>query len=113
MAGELDPLRRALEDERWLATSPTFRSSGDLVADAVGVLDADGVAAAHIVGVSAGVAFAQVLALTAPGRVRSLVLISTTPATPGSAGLPPATEDFGRFVSIAEVDWSGRESVVE
>lgn len=36
---------------------------GDLVADAVGVLDAYGVAAAHIVGVSAGGAFAQLLAL--------------------------------------------------
>src|SRR5687767_7359201 len=35
----------------------------DMVADAVGVLDAHALPAAHIVGVSAGGAFAQVLAL--------------------------------------------------
>jgi pimeloyl-ACP methyl ester carboxylesterase len=88
-------------------------TGGDLVADAAGVLDAYGVAAAHVVGVSAGGAFAQVLALGAPDRVRSLVLISTSPATPGDRGLPPPTEAFGRFVSTAEVDWSSRESVLE
>jgi pimeloyl-ACP methyl ester carboxylesterase len=53
-----------------------------LVADAIGVLDAYGVSAAHVVGVSAGGAFAQLLALDFPGRVLSLVLISTSPATP-------------------------------
>jgi pimeloyl-ACP methyl ester carboxylesterase len=91
---------------------PTY-TGGDLVADAVGVLDAYGVASAHIVGVSAGGAFAQVLALTDPGRVRSLVLISTSRATPGGAGLPPPTEEFRRFVSTAEVDWSSHDSVLE
>jgi pimeloyl-ACP methyl ester carboxylesterase len=49
-----------------------------LAADAVGVLDAYGLAAAHIVGVSAGGAFAQLIALDHPDRVLSLVLISTT-----------------------------------
>src|SRR3989440_7862298 len=65
-------------------------TSTDLIADAVGVLDAIGVAAAHVVGVSAGGAFAQLLALDYPNRVLSLVLISTSPATPGERGLPPA-----------------------
>lgn len=98
------------------ATAPAGRptyTGGDLVADAVGVLDAYSVAAAHIVGVSAGGGLAQVLELTAPDRVRSLVLISTSPATPGDRGLPPPTEEFGRFVATAEVDWSSRESVME
>ena len=67
----------------------------DLIADAVGVLDAYGIPAAHVVGVSAGGAFAQLLALDYPDRVLSLVLISTSPATPGERGLPPATEDTG------------------
>ena len=65
-------------------------SGADLVADAVGVLDAYGLPAAHIVGVSAGGAFAQLLALEFADRVLSLVLISTSPATPGDRGLPRA-----------------------
>ena len=55
-------------------------TGGDLVADAAGVLDAYEIPAAHIVGVSAGGAFAQLLALDYPNRVLSLVLISTSPA---------------------------------
>src|SRR6266508_4066089 len=85
--------------------SPGY-TGGDLVADAVGVLDAYGVPAAHVGGVSAGGAFAQLLALDFPGRVLSLVLISTSPATPGDRELPPPTEDFTRFVTTATVDWS-------
>ena len=91
---------------------PTY-SGADLVADAAGVLDAYGLPAAHIVGVSAGGAFAQLLALNFAARVLSLVLLSTSPATPGDRGLPPPTEDFGRFVATVEVDWSDAESVIE
>src|SRR5262249_52310836 len=53
-------------------------TAADMVADAVGVLDGYGVDAAHVVGVSAGGAFAQLLALEFPARVQSLVLISTS-----------------------------------
>src|SRR3954454_5762514 len=62
-------------------------TGADLVADAAGVLDAHGIQTAHIVGVSAGGAFAQLLALGFPKRVLSLALISTSPATPGERGL--------------------------
>src|ERR671925_1689903 len=64
-------------------------TGADLVADAVGVLDAYGIAAAHVVGLSAGGAFAQLLALDFADRVLSLVLISTTAAQPVDRGLPP------------------------
>src|ERR671920_251967 len=47
-------------------------TGADLTADALGVLDAYGIAAAHVVGVSAGGAFAQLLALDFPERVLSL-----------------------------------------
>jgi pimeloyl-ACP methyl ester carboxylesterase len=88
-------------------------TGADLVADAVGVLDAFGIPAAHMVGVSAGGAFAQLLALAFPKRVLSLVLISTSPATPGERRLPPPTEAYRRFLATAEVDWSDRDSAVD
>jgi pimeloyl-ACP methyl ester carboxylesterase len=88
-------------------------TGADLVADAVGVLDAYGIAAAHVVGVSAGGAFAQLLALGYPDRVLSLVLISTSPATAGERSLPSATERFSDFLASAEVDWSDHASVIE
>jgi pimeloyl-ACP methyl ester carboxylesterase len=88
-------------------------TGADLIADAVGVLDAYGLAAAHVVGVSAGGAFAQLLALAYPDRVLSLVLISTSPAAPGERGLPPATERYQQFLASATVDWSDERSVIE
>ena len=88
-------------------------TSADLIADSVAVLDAFGIPAAHVVGVSAGGAFAQLLALDYPNRVLSLVLISTSPATPGERGLPSATERYQRFATSATVDWLDERSVIE
>ena len=98
------------------ATYPPGRpgyTSADLAADAAGVLDAYGIAAAHLVGVSAGAAIAQALALDRPERVISLVLISTSPVTSGDRGLPPPSAEFGRFVSTTRADWSDPDSVIE
>src|ERR671918_662103 len=88
-------------------------SGSDMVADAAGVLDAYRIPAAHIVGVSAGGAVAQLLGLDVADRVLSLVLISTTTATPGDRSLPPPTDEFMHFVAAAKVDWSVPDSVVE
>ena len=88
-------------------------TGGDLVADAAGVFDAYQIPAAHVVGVSVGGAFAQLLALDFPDRVLSLVLISTSPALPGDRRLPAPTEEFGRLVSTAQVGWSDTDSVID
>jgi 3-oxoadipate enol-lactonase len=48
-----------------------------MAADARAVLDAEGVASAHVVGASMGGVIAQLLALQFPERVRSLVLACT------------------------------------
>jgi pimeloyl-ACP methyl ester carboxylesterase len=88
-------------------------TGADLTADGVGVLDAYEIAAAHLVGVSAGGGIAQELALDCPDRVRSLTLISTSPVTPGGRALPSPTAEFGRFVTTVEVDWSDSESVIK
>jgi pimeloyl-ACP methyl ester carboxylesterase len=88
-------------------------TGADLVADAASVLDAYGVSAAHVVGVSAGGAFGQLLALGFPDRVLSLVLISTSPATEGERGLPGATERYRQFWESATVDWEDEQSVLD
>lgn len=106
-------------DHRDTGRSTTYRlgqpgySGADLVADAARVLDAYGLGSAHVVGVSAGGAMAQLLALDCANRVLSLVLISTSPAVPVERDLPPPTDDFSRFVGDAKVDWSDREAVIE
>jgi pimeloyl-ACP methyl ester carboxylesterase len=65
---------------------------GDMAGDAMGVLDAVGIDAAHLVGVSVGGMICQAAALGYPDRVRSLTLISTTPGpdprlSPGDAAV--------------------------
>src|SRR5919107_4534161 len=106
-------------DHRDTGRSITYRpgrpgyTGTDLVADAAGVLDAYRIPAAHVVGVSAGGEFAQLLALDFADRVRSLVLISTSPALPGDHELPASTAEYMRFVASAEVDWSDSASVIE
>ena len=88
-------------------------TGADLTADAVGVLDAYRIAAAHLVGVSAGGGIAQAFALDFPDRVRSLTLISTSFAVSSDRALPPPTAEFGRFVTTIEVDWSDPQSVID
>jgi pimeloyl-ACP methyl ester carboxylesterase len=88
-------------------------TGGDLVADAAGVLDAYELPAAHVVGVSAGGAFAQLLGLDFADRVLSLVLISTSPAVPGERELPQPSEEFGRFVTTAQMDWRDSAAAIE
>lgn len=87
----------------------------DLVADAVGLLDALGLTAAHLVGISMGGGIAQLAALDHPDRVKSLTLISTSPAVPVASDLPPMSEELRvQFSEVrAEPDWSDREAVIE
>ena len=62
-------------------------SLSDMALDTLGVLDALGIAKAHIVGVSMGGMIAQRVALAAPGRVASLTSIMSTS---GARSLPQA-----------------------
>lgn len=58
---------------------PPRRSTRDLARDALTVLDAAGIAAAHVFGESLGGMVATRLAIDAPARVRRLALASTVP----------------------------------
>ncbi len=86
----------------------------DLVADAVGVLDALDLRAAHVVGMSMGGALAQLVALDHPDRVASLTLVATSPAGPGEPDLPGMDDEAGAaFAALGEPDWSDRAAVLD
>lgn len=59
----------------------------DMAADTIGLIDALGIEAAHIVGVSLGGMIAQTLAIEAPARVLSLAILMSDS---GNADLPPS-----------------------
>jgi pimeloyl-ACP methyl ester carboxylesterase len=71
-----------------------------LAGDAVGVLDALGIASAHVYGISYGGMVAQEMAIRFPDRVRGLILGGTTPGGP-RAHLPDVAGlvDLGRTMT--------------
>ncbi len=94
--------------------SPGY-TGADLTADAVAVLDALGIARAHVVGLSMGGGIAQQLAAGHRDRVATLTLISTTFAGPGGEDLPGMTAELEAALADAgpEPDWGDRDAVVE
>jgi pimeloyl-ACP methyl ester carboxylesterase len=84
----------------------------DLVADAIGLLDAFGLASAHLVGRSMGGGIAMLAALDYPKRVSSLTLIGTSPS-PGGPDLPQASAEFLDFLERPAPDWSDRAAVID
>lgn len=87
----------------------------DLVADAVGILDALDVVRAHVVGISMGGGIAQQIAVRHPERVASLTLESTSPgaSTPDEPDLPPMSKELAAFEPPSEPDWADDEAVVD
>jgi pimeloyl-ACP methyl ester carboxylesterase len=85
----------------------------DLVADAVGILDALRIARAHVVGISMGGGIAQQLALDHPSRVASLTLMSTSPGF--GSDLPGMSAELRAYFENppSPPDWSDREAVID
>ncbi|TCK20386.1 alpha/beta fold hydrolase [Pseudonocardia endophytica] len=83
----------------------------ELDGDPLRVLDALGVAAAHLVGLSMGAGIALTIAVSHPDRVRSLTPIGCSPL---DDGLPPPDPALAATFSdpAPEPDWSDAEAVV-
>jgi 3-oxoadipate enol-lactonase len=77
-----------------------------MAADCVAVLDAAGVDDAQVVGISMGGLIAQEIALTAPGRVRSLCLMATHPGIAHAVMNPEALA----LVTSGRADMTPREA---
>jgi pimeloyl-ACP methyl ester carboxylesterase len=86
----------------------------DMAADAVAVLDAHGLAQAHLVGMSLGGYIAQMVAVTQPDRVATLTLIASEPLGWDGPALPHFSPDvLDHFAALASLDWSDRGAVAE
>jgi pimeloyl-ACP methyl ester carboxylesterase len=85
---------------------------GDLVAVGPAILDALGIRAAHVVGMSRGGVIAQYMALRNLDRILTLTAISTSPL--GIKDLPPVTEAYAQHSESGEaVDWGDRADVID
>ena len=80
----------------------------DMAADAVGLLDALGIAAAHVVGASMGGMIAQAMAIAHPTRVLSLTSIMSST---GDRSLPPARPEAAAVLLLPVA--AGRAANVE
>jgi pimeloyl-ACP methyl ester carboxylesterase len=93
-------------------TSSVPYALADLADDTVGLLDALGLGAVHVVGASMGGMIAQLVALRHPGRVRSLTSIMSTTGDPTVGGpseaalavllAPPATDREGALQRVVD-----------
>jgi pimeloyl-ACP methyl ester carboxylesterase len=81
----------------------------DMAKDALGVLDALGIAKAHVVGVSMGGMIAQRVALAAPQRVASLTSIMSTS---GARGLPEPRPRVIRAL-LGRPSGPGKEAIID
>jgi pimeloyl-ACP methyl ester carboxylesterase len=93
-------------------------TGADLIADALGLLDALEVPSAHLVGVSMGGALAQEIALYHPDRIASLTLIETSPIEPrgpDEPARPRMSDEMWAFFEHppASPDWTDRAAVID
>ena len=86
----------------------------DLADDAVGVLHALGIDAAHFVGMSLGGYLSQLVALKHPERVRSLTLIASERLALTDPEMPTISPSILEYHAKAEeLDWTDREAVID
>ena len=86
---------------------------GDLIDDALRVLDGYALPTAHIVGMSLGGMIGQYAALKQSARVRSLTVISSSPVGIDTSHLPQFGEAYREHLDAADaIDWSDRDQAI-
>ena len=86
----------------------------DMAGDVVAILDAFGLAGAHLVGMSLGGYIAQMVAAAHPARVATLTLIGSEPLGWDGEPLPHIGDAFlDHFDALAALDWSDRAAVTD
>jgi pimeloyl-ACP methyl ester carboxylesterase len=100
----------------------------DLTADAVGVLDAYGIAAAHVVGASMGGMIGQLMSIRYPERVLTLTSMMSTPLRPDVSETflralqgqpptgvlpPPAPRAIKVYLEVASTPPRNREEAID
>jgi pimeloyl-ACP methyl ester carboxylesterase len=89
-------------------------SLDDMAADAVAVLDAYGIARAHMAGMSLGGMIAQMVALQRPEWVATLTLISSSVFGPAANGLPPVDPKILEYHKAgAALNWTDAAAATE
>lgn len=129
MLGWPDALCRALADAGHFVIRFDHRDTGqstscpagapdyhveDMAQDALAILDAYGIGAAHLVGMSLGAYLAQMLCVSAPARVTSVTLIAAEPLGWDGAPLPHISDAFlSHFAALADLDWGDNVAVAD
>jgi pimeloyl-ACP methyl ester carboxylesterase len=117
---DIDEVLAAALSDRTEGLSDVPYTLSDMAADAVGLLDHLGLAAAHIVGASMGGMIAQMFAIEHPGHTLSLVSIMSNPGDPDldqpgpEAGAvllaaPPADRETFIEQSVSSMIWQSKK----
>lgn len=85
----------------------------DMVGDVEAIMAAYDITACHLVGMSLGALISQILAVQSPQLVRSLTLISAEPLGMDYEGVGISEEFMAHFGTMATLDWSDREAVIQ
>lgn len=94
LAGSFRIIRPDMRGHGLTTSTPGPYSMAQLAADVAGVMDALGIGAAHVAGISIGGMIAQALAAADPSRVKSLMLVDTAIA------IPPAESWISRAATV-------------
>ena len=89
---------------------PVAYTLTDMAQDAVGLLDALGIARAHLVGASMGGMIAQIVAATHPDRALSLTSLMSSSGRPD---LPPSSAAVSALLMSPRPDPADMEAIVE